>query len=59
MYFNFRSKRPKVKNKNLDDFEIPLKGTRVADNQSAGMNTLLTDRLGGKEAWRPTQPNFS
>ena len=39
MYFNFRSKRPKVKNKNLDDFEIPLKGSRVADNQSAG--TLL------------------
>ena len=39
MYFNFRSKRPKVKNKNLDDFEIPLKGSRLADNQSAG--TLL------------------
>ena len=30
-----------MKNKNLDDFEIPLKGTRGADNQSAGTNTPL------------------
>ena len=30
-----RSKRPKVKNKNLNDFETPLKG--VDENQSKGM----------------------